>query len=115
MVFSIDLSKKINAAQLNPDTLVGKYVPNLVAKPFQVSKEYAQLIYDQTLSPRLDKVLRKWDQDSWGAEEHRQKLAYVILVEHHQPRQDLHEAKTFTRLRFLCSEESSGLWHPGAF
>ena len=61
--------------------LIGKYVPNLVAKPFDVSKEYAQLIYDQTLSPRLDKVLRKWDQDSWGAEEHRQKLAYVILVE----------------------------------
>ena len=49
-----DLSKKINPAHLNPDTLVGKYVPNLVAKPFEVTKEYAQLIYDQTLSPRLD-------------------------------------------------------------
>ena len=61
--------------------LVGKYVPNLVAKTFDVSKEYAQLIYDQTLSPRLDKVLRKWDQDNWGADEHRQKLAYIILVE----------------------------------
>ena len=76
-----DLSKKINAAHLNPDTLVGKYVPNLVAKPFEVSKEYAQLIYDQTLSPRLDKVLRKWDQENWGSTEQRQKLAYVILVE----------------------------------
>lgn len=61
--------------------LIGKYVPNLVAKPFEVSKEYAQLIYDQTLSPRLDKVLRKWEQENWGAPEQRQKLAYVILVE----------------------------------
>lgn len=61
--------------------LVGKYVPNLIAKPFEVSKEYAQLIYDQTLSPRLDKVLRKWDQENWGSPEQRQKLAYVILVE----------------------------------
>lgn len=60
---------------------MGKYVPNLVAKPFDVSKEYAQLIYDQTLSPRLDKVLRKWDQDNWGSDQHRQKLAYIILVE----------------------------------
>ncbi|RDX57079.1 fatty acid synthase [Lentinus brumalis] len=81
MPFRAYLSKKINPAHLNPDTLVGKYVPNLVAKPFEVTKDYAQLIYDQTLSPRLDKVLRKWDQENWGSAEQRQKLAYVILVE----------------------------------
>jgi fatty acid synthase subunit alpha, fungi type len=76
-----DLSKKINAAQLNPDMLVGRYIPNLVAKPFEVSREYAQLIYDQTSSPRLDKVLKKWEQDNWASPEQRQKLAYIILVE----------------------------------
>ena len=76
-----DLSKKINATQLNPDMLINKYIPNLVAKPFEVSREYAQLIYDQTSSPRLDKVLKKWDQDNWAAPEQRQKLAYIILVE----------------------------------
>jgi fatty acid synthase subunit alpha, fungi type len=53
-----DLSKKINAAQLNPDMLVGRYIPNLVAKPFEVSREYAQLIYDQTSSPRLDHLFK---------------------------------------------------------
>lgn len=58
------MSKKINPTYLNPDMLVGKYVPNLIAKPFEVTKEYAQIIYDQTLSPRLDKVLRKWDQEN---------------------------------------------------
>ena len=56
-------------------------MPNLVAKPFQVTRDYAQMIYDQTLSPRLDKVLRKWEQENWDAVENRQKLAYVILVE----------------------------------
>ena len=76
-----DLSKKINAAHLDLDTLVGKYVPNLIAKPFQTTKEYAQIIYDQTLSPRLDKVLRKWEQDQWDSPENRQKRAYIILVE----------------------------------
>jgi fatty acid synthase subunit alpha len=76
-----DLSKKINAAQLNPDMLIGKYIPNLVAKPFEVSREYAQLIYDQTSSPRLDKVLKGWEQDKWGSPENRQRLAYIILVE----------------------------------
>ncbi|EPQ52677.1 hypothetical protein GLOTRDRAFT_112049 [Gloeophyllum trabeum ATCC 11539] len=81
MPFRAYLSKKIDATHLNPDMLVGKYVPNLVAKPFEVSRDYAQLIYDQTSSPRLDKVLRKWDEEHWDSPEQRQKLAYIILVE----------------------------------
>jgi hypothetical protein len=39
--------------------LVGKYIPNLVTKKFDVFREYAQLIYDQTSSP-----LKKWDRDN---------------------------------------------------
>ncbi|GBE88365.1 hypothetical protein SCP_1301800 [Sparassis crispa] len=39
MPFRAYLSKKVNAAHLNPDTLIGKYVPNLIAKPFQVTKD----------------------------------------------------------------------------
>jgi fatty acid synthase subunit beta len=61
--------------------LVGKYIPNLIAKPFEVSREYAQLIYDQISSPRLDKVLKKWVQEKWASGEQCQKLAYIILVE----------------------------------
>jgi fatty acid synthase subunit alpha len=61
--------------------LIGKYVPNLTAEPFEVSQAYAQRIYDQTSSPRLDKVLRHWDRDNWAGPEQRQKLAYIILVE----------------------------------
>ena len=61
--------------------LVGKYIPNLIAKPFDISREYAQIIYDQTSSPRLDKVLKKWEQEKWASAENRQKLAYIILVE----------------------------------
>jgi len=73
-----DLSKKINATHLNPDMLVGKYIPNLIAKPFQVSREFAQIIYDH--SPRPDKVLKKWEEDKWASGENRQQLAYIILV-----------------------------------
>ena len=61
--------------------LVGRYIPNLIAKPFEVTKEYAQIIYDQTSSPRLDKVLQKWDEEDWGSVGKRQQLAYFILVE----------------------------------
>ncbi|KAF8206176.1 fatty acid synthase [Mycena galopus ATCC 62051] len=77
----VHLSKKINVANLNPDMLIGKYIPNLIAIPFAVTKEYAQIIYDQTSSPRLDKVLKRWDQENWASDEQRQKLAYIILVE----------------------------------
>ncbi|KZP00458.1 fatty acid synthase [Calocera viscosa TUFC12733] len=81
MPFRAYLSKKINATQLDPDMLIGKYIPNLIAQPFEVTREYAQKIYDQTLSPKLDKVLRHWDEENWALPEHRQKLAYTILVE----------------------------------
>ncbi|KAF8312438.1 fatty acid synthase, partial [Clavulina sp. PMI_390] len=81
MPFRAYLSKKINSAHLNPDLLINKYIPNLIAKPFQVTKEYAQIIYDQTMSPRLDKVIKSWDEENWGAHAQRQKLAYTILVE----------------------------------
>ncbi|KAJ7067175.1 fatty acid synthase [Mycena amicta] len=81
MPFRAYLSKKINVNHLNPDMLIGKYIPNLIAIPFAVTKEYAQIIYDQTSSPRLDKVIKKWDQEQWASAEQRQKLAYIILVE----------------------------------
>ncbi|KAG8752051.1 3-oxoacyl-[acyl-carrier-protein] synthase [Serendipita sp. 396] len=81
MPFRAYLSKKINAAQLNPDMLIGQYVPNLIAEPFQVTFEYVQKIYEQTSSPTLEKIISSWEQEEWGATHQRQNLAYAILVE----------------------------------
>ncbi|KAG8905251.1 3-oxoacyl-[acyl-carrier-protein] synthase [Tulasnella sp. 403] len=81
MPFRAYLSKKINPVHINPDLLVGKYVPNLIAEPFQITREYAQKIYDQTSSPRLDKVLKSWESDRWESPDQRQQLTYTILVE----------------------------------
>ncbi len=61
--------------------LIGKYIPNLIAKPFDISRDYAQIIYDQTSSPKLDRVLRNWDEENWDSSDKRQQLAYIILVE----------------------------------
>lgn len=63
----LDLSKNINVALVDPDTLIGHF--------------RTHLIYDQILSPRLDKALKKWEQSNWAAPAQRQKLAYIILVE----------------------------------
>jgi len=43
--------------------LEGVYIPNLVASPFVVNKTYAELVYNRSSSPRLSKVLRKWDDE----------------------------------------------------
>ena len=66
---------------MDPSLLERVYIPNLVASPFAVNKAYAELIYNRTSSPRLSKVLRKWDEERWDAPERRQKLAWVLLVE----------------------------------
>lgn len=81
MPFRTYLSKKIDPNDLRPELLEGRYIPNLVADPFRVTKEYAQKIFDQTASPRLEKVLAAWDSENWGAAEKKSKLGYIILVE----------------------------------
>lgn len=81
MPFRAYLSKKLNPAHMNPELLIGKYIPNLTAEPFQISKSYAERIYQQTNSPRLEKTLKNWVEDRWDAPENRSKLGYVIIVE----------------------------------
>ncbi|BGP41220.1 fatty acid synthase alpha subunit Lsd1 [Rhodotorula kratochvilovae] len=81
MPFRTYLSKKVNPAHFNADLLVGRYIPNLTAVPYEVSKEYAERIHTQTSSPRLNKILKAWDEEKWGAPENRNKLGYAILIE----------------------------------
>ncbi|PLW37368.1 hypothetical protein PCANC_19643 [Puccinia coronata f. sp. avenae] len=53
---------------MNPELLINKYIPNLTAEPFQISKAYAERIYQQTNSPRLKKTLKNWS--SWLTNSH---------------------------------------------
>jgi hypothetical protein len=77
---SPDLSKKVNLSHFNADLLVGRYIPNLTAEPYEVSKSYAEKIYNQTSSPRLSKILKNWDEEKWGDDENRNKLGYAMRV-----------------------------------
>ena len=54
--------KKINKTSIDPGKLVGKYIPNVTAKPFQLSKEYFEEVYRLTNSPRIGNVLAKWEE-----------------------------------------------------
>lgn len=51
------LLKKINKTSIDPSKLVGKYIPNVTAKPFEISKEYFEEVYRLTNSPKIGNIL----------------------------------------------------------
>lgn len=55
------LLKKINKTSIDPGKLIGKYIPNVTAKPFEITKEYFEEVYRLTNSPRIGNVLANWD------------------------------------------------------
>lgn len=56
------LNKNIIKENVKADKLIGKYVPNLTAKPFELTKEYFQDVYNLTGSDRIKAIL-----DNWGS------------------------------------------------
>ena len=55
------LLKKINKTSIDPNKLAGKYIPNVTAKPFELSKEYFEEVYKLTNSPRIGNILANWE------------------------------------------------------
>jgi len=55
------LLKKINKTSIDPSKLIGKYIPNVTAKPFQLTKEYFEDVYRLTNSPKIGNILANWE------------------------------------------------------
>ena len=51
------LLKKISKTSIDPSKLVGKYIPNVTAKPFEITKEYFEEVHRLTNSPRIAHIL----------------------------------------------------------
>ncbi|MFH5230756.1 fatty acid synthase subunit beta domain-containing protein [Antrihabitans spumae] len=64
-------------ADLHPEILVGRYIPNLVPKPFSLERDFVQEIADLVPSEPLDEVLA--DFDDWAARP--ADLCRVVLIE----------------------------------
>lgn len=60
------LLKKISQTTIDPQLLIGKYIPNLTAKPFQITREYFEEVYRLTNSPRIANVLANWQKYESG-------------------------------------------------
>ncbi|KAJ9631689.1 beta subunit of fatty acid synthetase [Taxawa tesnikishii (nom. ined.)] len=55
------LLKKIQKTSIDPSKLVGKYIPNVTARPFELTKEYFEDVYRLTNSPKIGNILANWD------------------------------------------------------
>ncbi|RYP75527.1 hypothetical protein DL769_003814 [Monosporascus sp. CRB-8-3] len=53
--------KKINKTTIDPALLIGKYIPNVTARPFELTKEYFQDVYKLTGSPKIANILQNWE------------------------------------------------------
>ncbi|KAJ6134376.1 Acyl transferase/acyl hydrolase/lysophospholipase [Penicillium sp. IBT 18751x] len=51
----------IDSHALDLKCLVGRYIPNLTARPFELTKAYFELVYKLTGSMALESVLREWE------------------------------------------------------
>jgi fatty acid synthase subunit beta len=51
------LSRNLAESSIQPDRLVGKYIPNLTARPFELSRTYVESVLALTESPVLETLL----------------------------------------------------------
>lgn len=55
------LTKRVAKDAVKPASLKGKYIPNLTAKPFEVTKEYFQEVYNLTGSAECKRIIDNWE------------------------------------------------------
>lgn len=55
------LVKKIPQNAVKPANLINKYIPNLTAKPFELTKEYFQGVYELTKSEKILDIINNWE------------------------------------------------------
>ncbi|OLY84576.1 Fatty acid synthase subunit beta, partial [Smittium mucronatum] len=63
------------------DFLEGRYIPNIVGKPFIVSREYFELVYKFTNSPIIKSELDKWNEINLNNKDERKRLGYIFMIE----------------------------------
>ncbi|KAI7562160.1 beta subunit of fatty acid synthase, partial [Hortaea werneckii] len=75
------LLKKINKTSIDPSKLIGKYIPNVTARPFELTREYFEDVYRLTNSPRIGNILANWDSYQSDEDGQRPKAAGSTAVQ----------------------------------
>ncbi|KAJ2607601.1 fatty acid synthase alpha subunit Lsd1 [Coemansia sp. RSA 1365] len=76
------LQSKIKPQNVSVDKLCGRYIPNLTARPFEISKEYIHNVMELTDSALLAELLDTFDSTRLERDtSYKQHVAYVLLIE----------------------------------
>ncbi|KAJ2819315.1 fatty acid synthase alpha subunit Lsd1, partial [Coemansia sp. 'formosensis'] len=75
------LQEKILAENIDYSLLHLRYIPNLTAMPFEVSREYFSLVHSITQSPVVASVLDNWSDAALENSDDIAKLAATLVVE----------------------------------
>ncbi|KAJ2495081.1 fatty acid synthase alpha subunit Lsd1, partial [Coemansia sp. RSA 2052] len=75
------LQEKIRPENIDYSALHRRYIPNLTAEPFEVSREYFGLVHGITKSPIVARVLDGWSDSALDSADNVASLAATLLVE----------------------------------
>ncbi|OKL47046.1 type I polyketide synthase [Boudabousia liubingyangii] len=67
--------------EVEVEVLAGRYLPNLVARPFELTRDFAQAILEVASAPKLAEMLADGDRFERLAQSEPGRLARVLLVE----------------------------------
>ena len=59
--------------------MVGKYIPNVTARPFELTKEYFEDVYRLTNSPRIGNILANWEKYETDEEVQRPRVGSTAM------------------------------------
>jgi fatty acid synthase subunit beta, fungi type len=74
------LLSNLEAGRIRPERLVGKYIPNVMGRPFEIGKDYVQDVLRVTESERIRAVVEDWDEWMDRVEEERRARTEVPAV-----------------------------------
>ncbi|KAJ2559619.1 fatty acid synthase alpha subunit Lsd1 [Coemansia sp. RSA 1933] len=77
------INRMIHETNVDTASLVGQYIPNLTAVPFQVTRAYFELMYDTTHSPVIQAELSKWpsSEPAVFTKKEMSRLARLLVIE----------------------------------
>eukprot|EP01127_Copromyxa_protea_P004216 TRINITY_DN14111_c0_g1_i1.p1 TRINITY_DN14111_c0_g1~~TRINITY_DN14111_c0_g1_i1.p1 ORF type:complete len:3881 (+),score=986.19 TRINITY_DN14111_c0_g1_i1:27-11669(+) len=76
------LQSGVRTSAVDISILKGHYIPNLTGLPFDVSRDYLEIVLKSSGSPIIKEILDTWtDDNQYDSAEKKQELARVILIE----------------------------------
>ncbi|KAJ2830624.1 fatty acid synthase alpha subunit Lsd1 [Coemansia erecta] len=75
------LNAKLCACNISLDSLYCRYIPNLTAVPFEVTRGYFEMVHMATGSPVASEILSTWTDDALEDPTEKKHLAVALLVE----------------------------------